>query len=93
MLGRHQHVQNMSELEWFVAHTRPRREKKLHQFCEQEGFPVTLPCYQSVRKYRGKVVGLDMNKVKAMTEESLTHLFTSVDYHPDIFAELLPKLS
>jgi cytosine/adenosine deaminase-related metal-dependent hydrolase len=46
-----------------------------------------------VRKYRGKVVGLDMNKVKAMTEESLTHLFTSVGYHPDIFAELLPKLS
>jgi hypothetical protein len=28
-----------------------------------------------------------------MTEESLTHLFTSAGYHPDIFAELLPKLS
>jgi cytosine/adenosine deaminase-related metal-dependent hydrolase len=46
-----------------------------------------------VRKYRGKVVGLDMNKVKAMVDESLTHLFTSAGYHPDIFAELLPKLS
>jgi len=46
-----------------------------------------------VRKYRGKVVGLDMNEVKAMVDESLTHLFTSAGYHPDIFAELLPKLS
>ncbi len=46
-----------------------------------------------VRKYGGKVVGLDMNKVKVMTEESLSHLFTSAGYHPDIFAELLPKLS
>jgi transcriptional antiterminator RfaH len=54
MLRGHQHVQNMSHLAWFVAHTRPRREKKLQQFCEQAGFPVTLPCYRSVRKYRGK---------------------------------------
>ena len=46
-----------------------------------------------VRKYRGKVVGLDMARLKAMTEESLSHLFTSVGYQPDIFAELLPKLS
>jgi 5-methylthioadenosine/S-adenosylhomocysteine deaminase len=46
-----------------------------------------------IRKYRGKVVGLDMNKVKAMVDESLNHLFTSAGYHPDIFAELLPKLS
>jgi transcription antitermination factor NusG len=41
---------------WFVAHTRPRREKKLAQHCEREGFAVTLPCYRSVKKYRGKTV-------------------------------------
>src|SRR5580658_1906343 len=46
----------MTSLAWFVAHTRPRREKKLQEYCEQKGFPVTLPCYRSVRKYRGKKV-------------------------------------
>jgi 5-methylthioadenosine/S-adenosylhomocysteine deaminase len=46
-----------------------------------------------VRKYRGKVVGLDMGKLKGMIDESRTHLFTAAGYKPDIFAELLPKLS
>jgi transcriptional antiterminator RfaH len=46
----------MTDLAWFVAHTRPRREKKLQQFCAREGFLATLPCYRSVRKYRGKKV-------------------------------------
>jgi transcriptional antiterminator RfaH len=44
------------DLAWFVAHTRPRCEKKLAQYCAREGLPTTLPCYRSVRKYRGKVV-------------------------------------
>ena len=46
-----------------------------------------------VRKYRGQVVGLDMMSLKAMVEESRTHLFAVVGYRPDVFAELLPKLS
>jgi transcriptional antiterminator RfaH len=46
----------MNELQWFVAHTKPRREKKLHRHCSNEGFLATLPCYRSVRKYRGKTV-------------------------------------
>jgi len=46
-----------------------------------------------VRKYRGKVIGLDMAKLKGMVDESLGHLFTAVGYKPDVFAELLPKLS
>ena len=46
-----------------------------------------------IRKYQGKVVGLDMARLKAMTEESLSHLFTAVGYKPDVFAELLPKLT
>jgi transcriptional antiterminator RfaH len=45
-----------SALLWYVAHTRPRCEKKIAQYCEREGFPVTLPCYRSVKKYRGKTV-------------------------------------
>ena len=44
----------MSDLLWFVAHTRPRCEKKLTQFCAREGFSTTLPLYKSVKKYRGK---------------------------------------
>lgn len=46
-----------------------------------------------VRKYRGQVVGLDMMSLKETVEESRSHLFTTVGYRPDIFAELLPKLS
>jgi transcription antitermination factor NusG len=37
-----------------VAHTRPRCEKKLKQYCDREGFANTLPLYKSVRNYRGK---------------------------------------
>ena len=44
------------EMDWYVAHTRPRREKKLAEFCLREGFEVTLPLYKSVKKYRGKTV-------------------------------------
>lgn len=46
----------MSELLWFVAHTKPRREKKLVEYCQRHGFAVTLPCYNSAHKYRGKTV-------------------------------------
>jgi transcriptional antiterminator RfaH len=41
---------------WFVAHTRPRCEKKVVQYCADLGIATTLPCYRSVRKYRGKTV-------------------------------------
>jgi transcription antitermination factor NusG len=46
----------VSELRWFVAHTRPRREKKLAEDCGRQGIAVTLPCYNSAHKYRGKTV-------------------------------------
>lgn len=46
----------MSELRWFVAHTKPRREKKLAEYCQRQGFAATLPCYDSAHKYRGKTV-------------------------------------
>jgi transcriptional antiterminator RfaH len=44
------------ELAWYVAHTRPRCEKKLAEYCTREGFSVTLPLYRSVKKYARKVV-------------------------------------
>ncbi len=49
----------MSELFWFVAHTRPRREKKLAEHCRRQQLAVVLPCYCSAHKYRGKTVVFD----------------------------------
>lgn len=46
----------MDELRWFVAHTRPRCEKKLVEYCRREGLATTLPCYRVAHKYRGKSV-------------------------------------
>jgi transcription antitermination factor NusG len=39
-----------------VAHTKPRREKKLVEYCQRHAVAVTLPCYDSAHKYRGKTV-------------------------------------
>jgi transcription antitermination factor NusG len=41
---------------WYVVHTLPRCEKKLLEHFIREQFEATLPCYPSVRKYRGKTV-------------------------------------
>jgi transcription antitermination factor NusG len=41
---------------WFVAHVKPRREKKLVEHCTREAIATTLPCYDSAHKYRGKTV-------------------------------------
>ena len=46
----------MSKLLWFVAHTKPRREKKLVEHCRRHQIAATLPCYNSAHKYRGKTV-------------------------------------
>ena len=47
------------QLAWHVAHTRPRREKKLKQYCDKEKFTAVLPCFRSVRKYRRKTAVFD----------------------------------
>jgi transcription antitermination factor NusG len=39
-----------------VAHTKPRREKKLVEYCNRNSLAATLPCYDSAHKYRGKTV-------------------------------------
>ena len=49
----------MSDLRWFVAHTRPRCEKKLVRYGHREGILVTLPTYKAAHKYRGKTVAFD----------------------------------
>ena len=47
---------NDGQLLWYVAHTRPRCEKKLLQLCGREDLDASLPCYKSAHKYRGKTV-------------------------------------
>ena len=47
---------NEAEQRWFAAHTKPRCEKKLQAWCQQEGLDCRLPTYASVRQYRGKEV-------------------------------------
>ena len=51
-----QMIRRVSELCWFVAHTKPRREKKLAAYCRRQGIVMELPCYDSAHKYRGKTV-------------------------------------
>ena len=46
----------VSEIRWFVAHTKPRREKKVVEYCKRQEIAATLPCYNSAHKYRGKTV-------------------------------------
>jgi transcription antitermination factor NusG len=46
----------MLVLPWVVAHTKARREKKLVDYCQRQGFTTTLPCYSAAHKYRGKTV-------------------------------------
>tara|TARA_B100000482_G_C12548763_1_gene275307 strand:+ start:24 stop:533 length:510 start_codon:yes stop_codon:yes gene_type:complete len=42
--------------EWFVAHVKPRCEKKLVEYGNIYGFKTTLPTYKSFKKYAGKDV-------------------------------------
>ena len=39
-----------------MAHTKPRREKKLVEYCQRQGLAATLPCCNSAHKYRGKTI-------------------------------------
>lgn len=94
----------MSELRWFVAHTKPRREKKLKQFCDGEGFPATLPCYRSVHKYRGKTVTFQkplfpgylflqltsIQRAKVVAHNSVANLLSV--YDQELFARQLEEI-
>jgi transcriptional antiterminator RfaH len=46
----------VNKLFWFVAHTKPRCEKKFARHCAQEKLEATMPCYKAVHRYRGKTV-------------------------------------
>ena len=50
-------LEDVKEMErWFVAHTKPRCEKKLKLWCDSKSIINSLPTYPSAHKYRGKEV-------------------------------------
>lgn len=83
----------MSERRWFVAHTRPRCEKKLAAYCEREGFETCLPCYRSEKKYLRKTVVFhkplfpgylflsieERERLKVMQSDCVANLLTVAD--------------
>ena len=56
MRRRNKNLFGVSQLLWYVAHPRPRCEKKLLQYCQRNALNAHLPCYHSAHKYRGKTV-------------------------------------
>jgi transcription antitermination factor NusG len=79
----------IDELPWYVAHTRPRCEKKLAQYCEREQVNATLPCYRSVKKYRGKKVVFKKPLFPNYLFLRLSPEETKVVYHSEYVANLL----
>jgi len=79
----------VSELLWFVAHTKPRREKRFVDWCLQQGFDATLPCYQTRHKYRGKVVTFDKPLFAGYVFLRIERLAAAVVRQNDFVANLL----
>jgi transcriptional antiterminator RfaH len=79
----------MDELPWFVAHTKPRCEKKLARFCQREEIPVTLPCYRASHKYRGKTVVFDKPLFPGYVFLQISNSRRGKVYQSDCLANLL----
>jgi transcriptional antiterminator RfaH len=79
----------MTELLWFVAHTRPRCEKKLVQYCSREKLETTLPCFRAVHKYLGKTVAFDKPLFPGYVFLRLAHEQRQRAYQSDYVANLL----
>jgi 5-methylthioadenosine/S-adenosylhomocysteine deaminase len=45
-----------------------------------------------IRKRGGQVLGLYMNRLKRMVDESRRYLFAATNYREDLFADTLPRL-
>jgi 5-methylthioadenosine/S-adenosylhomocysteine deaminase len=45
-----------------------------------------------IRKRGGQILGLDMNRLKRMVDDSRRHLFAATNYREDLFADTLPRL-
>src|SRR5688572_32291264 len=47
-------VPRRSDVVWFVAHVRPRCEKKMARYCDEINVKTLVPLYRSVHKYGNK---------------------------------------
>lgn len=74
---------------WFVAHTRPRCEKRIVDYCEDLGVRCTLPLYQSVRKYLRKKVTFQKPLFPGYVFLQTTNEYRSKIYQSDYVANLL----
>lgn len=79
----------VSELLWFVAHARPRCEKKVVQYCDRHGISTTLPCYRSAHKYRGKTVVFHKPLFPGYVFLKMQPLLRQTIYQSDYVANLL----
>jgi transcriptional antiterminator RfaH len=79
----------MSELLWFVAHTRPRCEKKLVEHCLREKLRPTLPTYKVAHHYRGKDVSFDKPLFPGYVFLQIAEDSRSKVYNSDYVANLL----
>ena len=59
----------MSELRWFVAHTRPRREKKLIEFKQGSGWAWDLPEIKKMQ-ITENVVELMVDKLNKLSNKN-----------------------
>jgi transcription antitermination factor NusG len=79
----------MSDLLWFVAHTKPRCEKKLAGDCQRKGLSVTLPTYRAAHKYRRKTVVFDKPLFPGYVFLQISNDQRGKVYHSDYLANLL----
>jgi transcriptional antiterminator RfaH len=79
----------MSDLLWFVAHTRPRCEKKLARYCERGSISATLPCYRAAHKYPRKTVVFDKPLFPGYVFLQMANELRGKVYQSDCLANLL----
>lgn len=82
-------VEASLEAVWFVAHTRPRCEKKLAEYCQREGVEPTLPLVRNVRKYRGKTVTFEKPLFPGYVFMRMARMMRPKIFQSDYVANLL----
>src|SRR5271156_5525345 len=79
----------MVDLLWFVAHTKPRCEKKLVRYCRREDIAATLPCYQAAHKYQRKTVVFEKPLFPGYVFLQMSNQQRGKVYQSDCLANLL----
>jgi transcription antitermination factor NusG len=87
--GKTEDAKNQSELLWFVAHTRPRCEKKLKKYIDREGFHTVLPTVKNIHKYRGKTVSFNKPLFPGYLFLQINQIIRQKVYQSDYVANLL----